>query len=128
MGVCNVGLKAAVGLLGTDTTGSYTAFDYIEIGTDNTAFSATQTANLAADSIAAATGTVDDSTPASPYLQLVKTGFTFAGSKTIYEFAVFDGSTGSGTDDMLCRSVGSGIAVTSDDTLDVTIKVTAENA
>ena len=127
MGICQVGRKATAGLLGSDTTASYSAFDYIAIGEDDTAFSSDQTGLQSQFAIAASTGTVDDSTPDAPYLQLVKTGFTFAGgdaTTTIYEFGVFDGATGSGTDNMLCRSVGSGVACGDDDTLDVTIKVT----
>ena len=32
MGICQVGRKATAGLLGSDTTASYSAFDYIAIG------------------------------------------------------------------------------------------------
>jgi hypothetical protein len=125
--IVNDGLESIVGLICSDQAASYSAFDYVAIGTDNTAAAATQTGLQAQDSIAAATGTVDTTTPDAPFAQWVKTGFTFAGTKTIYEFGVFDGSTGTGTDTLLCRSVGSGISVTSDDTLDVTIKVTASD-
>lgn len=127
MGISRVGRKATAGLLGSDTTASYTAFNYIAIGTDNTAFASTQTGLIAQHTNADAVGTVDDSSPDAPYLQLVKTGFTFGGGAvTIYEFGVFDGATGSGTDNMLCRSVGSGVACGVSDTLDVTIKVTIQ--
>jgi len=127
MGICQVGRKATAGLLGTDTTAGYTAFDYIAIGEDGTAFSSSQTGLIIQFAIAATTGTVNDDSADAPYLQLVKTGFTFAGgdaTTTINEFGVFDGATGSGTDNMLCRSTGSGVACGDDDTLDVTIKIT----
>lgn len=121
MGITNAGFAEVAALIGEDTAASGSTFDAIAIGTDSTAFSADQTALISEDQRSAATGTRITTTQTNDTFQLAKTGFTFGSSKTIYEYGIFNHSTTGGT--MLCRSVTSGQAVTSDDTLDVTIKV-----
>jgi len=123
--IVNVGLGMLSGLINNDTAGSYTAVDYIAIGGDNTAAAAGQTGLLDQVQIAASTGTQSGTNDETLEMNHE---FSFSGTDTIYEFAVFDGSTGSGTDDMLCRSVGGGISVVNGSTIDVTIKITFADA
>ena len=118
--ITNAGMAEVAGLIGTDTTGDVTAFDYIAIGTGTTAPSATDTALVSEQQRAAATGTRVTTTVTNDTLQLVKDAFSFSGSYAITEVGVFNASTG-GT--MLSRSTFSAVNVTANDTLKVTVKI-----
>jgi len=118
--ITNAGMAEVAGLIGTDTTGDVTAFDYIAIGTGTTAPSATDTALVSEQQRAAATGTRVTTTVTNETLQLVKDAFSFSGSYAITEVGVFNASTG-GT--MLSRSTFSAVNVTANDTLKVTVKI-----
>lgn len=118
--ITNAGMAEVAGLIGTDTQGDVTAFDYIAIGTGTTAPSASDTTLASEQQRAAATGTRVTTTVTNDTLQLVKDAFTFSGSYAITEVGVFNASTG-GT--MLSRSTFSAVNVTSNDTLKVTVKI-----
>lgn len=97
---------------------SYT-FKRLALGTGGSTAEATQTAldAIITDSgLTISTATV--STATSNVLQLVKT-WTASGSKTIQECGVFDSS-----DNMFARSNFTGIAVDSDDSIQITYKIT----
>ena len=120
MTITNAGMAEVAGLIGTDTTGSCTAFDYIAIGTGTTAPAATDTALGTEQQRAAATGTQVTTTVTNDTLQLVKDAFSFSGDYAITEAGVFnDASAGT----MLSRTTFSAVNVTADDTLKVTIKI-----
>ena len=118
--ITNAGMAEVAGLIGTDTQGDVTAFDYIAIGTGTTAPSATQTALVSEQQRAAATGTRVTTSVTNDTLQLVKDAFSFSGSYAITEVGVFNSSSG-GT--MLSRSTFSAVNVTANDTLKVTVKI-----
>ena len=121
MAIVSDGMVWVAKAIGNDTASATALMDFIAIGTDNTAAATAQSALIAQDQIAAATGTnVSTKWGINDTLQLVKDAFTFAGSKTIYEFGVFNAASGG---QMLCRSVGGGVAVTADDELKVTVKI-----
>jgi len=118
--ITNAGMAEVAGLIGTDTQGDVTAFDYIAIGTGTTAPSATQTALVSEQQRAAATGTRVTTSVTNDTLQLVKDAFSFSGSYAITEVGVFNSSSG-GT--MLSRSTFNAVNVTANDTLKVTVKI-----
>ena len=120
MVVTNAGKAEVAALIGTDTAGDGTAFDYIAIGTGTTSETASDTALENENQRAAAVGTRTTTSVTNDTLQLVKDAFTFGSSANITESGVFNASTG-GT--MLCRKTFSAIGVTSDDTLNVTWKI-----
>ncbi|MHA2066013.1 MAG: hypothetical protein ACXABY_16700 [Candidatus Thorarchaeota archaeon] len=123
MGIPNSSLAEYSGLAGN--TGSKTAFTYLELGTDDTAFAAAQTALQAAitDSglaRAAATVSQETTTQTDDTLQLTKQ-WTASGSKTVKEAGVFNNSSG-GT--MGARTVlGTARALTSGDTYTYTYQI-----
>jgi len=121
MVVTNAGKAEVAALIGSDTSGDGTPFDYIAIGTGTTAESASDTALENEIQRAAATGSRVTVNVTNDTLQLVKDAFTFGSSYAITESGVFNASTG-GT--MLCRKTFDAINVTSDDTLKVTWKIT----
>ena len=118
--ITNAGMAEVAGLIGTDTQGDVTAFDYIAIGTGTTTPSATDTTLASEQQRAAATGTRVTTSVTNDTLQLVKDAFSFSGSYAITEVGVFNSSSG-GT--MLSRSTFSAVNVTSNDTLKVTVKI-----
>ena len=116
--ITNMGKQEVAGLICADQASSYTAFDYIAVGTGTTAASASDTALEAETSREAATGTLTTTSVTNDTMQLVA---SFTGiSATITEAGVFNASSG-GT--MLARQTFSGISLTSSDTLEVTYKV-----
>ena len=121
MVVTNAGKAEVAALIGADTSGDGTPFDYIAIGTGTTAESASDTALVNEIQRAAAVGSRVTVNVTNDTLQLVKDAFTFGASYSITESGVFNASTG-GT--MLCRKTFDAINVTADDTLKVTWKIT----
>ena len=121
MVVTNAGKAEVAALIGSDTSGSATPFDYIAIGTGTTSESASDTALANEQQRAAATGSRVTVNVTNDTLQLVKDAFTFDGNYAITESGVFNASSG-GT--MLCRKTFDAINVTADDTLKVTWKIT----
>ena len=123
--VVNAGLAAVAGLLLNDVAGD--DFDYLAVGTDSTAASASQTALLAEISDsglarAASTGTRVTTTVTNDTAQLVHT-WTVTGTKSIREMGVFNAASG-GT--MLARSTDT-ISVASGDSLSLTYRVKLES-
>jgi hypothetical protein len=121
--ITNTGLAEMAGLIGTDTTGSVTAFDYIAWGSDDTAAAATQTALIAEITTvggqrAAGTGTRITTTTTNDTFQLAKS-FTFTGSLSLREIGIFNASS-VGT--MLSRQTLV-IDVISGDAITVTYKI-----
>ena len=123
--VVDVGFTEVAGLFCSDTTGSYTAFDYIGVGTGTTAATATDTelkteitdSGLAR---AASTGTLVTENVAKDTAQFVHQ-FSVTDTQAVTESAVFnDASAGT----MLCRQTFSAINVANGDTLQITWKVT----
>ena len=120
MTITNSGMAEVAALIGSDTSGDATAFDYIAIGTGTTAPTASDTTLESEQQRAAATGTRTNTDVTNDTLQLVKDAFSFSGNHAITEVGVFNNSTG-GT--MLSRSTFSAVNVTSSDTLKVTVKI-----
>ena len=120
MTITNSGMAEVAALIGSDTSGDGTAFDYIAIGTGTTAPSASDTTLESEQQRAAATGTRVTTSVTNDTLQLVKDAFSFSGNYAITEVGVFNNSSG-GT--MLSRSTFSAVNVTSNDTLKVTVKI-----
>jgi len=120
MGLTNSGLAALSGLAGN--TGSIVAFTYLELGTDATAFAATQTALVSAitdSGLARAAATVSRTTTtvANDTLRLVKQ-WTASGSKTIREAGIFNAASAG----IMCarKVLGTARAVVSGDTFTYT--------
>jgi len=109
----------------TGNTGSKTAFTYLELGTSDTVFAASQTALQAAitDSglaRAAATVSQQTTTQTNDTLRLLHQ-WTASGSKTVKEAGIFNASSG-GT--MLARKVlDTARAITSGDTYTYTYDI-----
>lgn len=123
--VTDVGFAEVAGLFCADQSASFTAFDYIGVGTGTTAATYTQTALITeivtADlARAASTGTVTQETVAGDTAQFVHQ-FSVTTTDAITESAVFNAAT-DGT--MLCRQTFSAINVANGDTLQITWKVT----
>jgi hypothetical protein len=123
--VVNVGFTEVAGLFCSDVAGSYTAFDYIGVGTGTTAATATNTELVAeiTDSgliRAASTGTLTTENVANDTAQFVHQ-FSVTDTQAVTESAVFNDSS-AGT--MLCRQTFSAINVADGDTLQITWKVT----
>lgn len=122
--VTNVGKAEIAGLICADQAASYTAFDYIAIGTGTTAASDTDTA-LEAEITSGggerqnATGTIVTTDTTDDTAQFEAT-FNFTSSFAVTEAGLFNASTG-GT--MLCRKVFDVINVVSGDKLQVTWKI-----
>lgn len=118
----NRGFAAVAALIGSDTSGDTTAFDYIAIGTGTTATAATDVTLETQTDIDAATGTRVTTTQTNDTLQLVYDAFTFTGNTAVTEVGVYNGSTGESTDCLLSRATFSAVNVTADDSLKVTVK------
>ena len=98
----NLGFKEVAGLFNTDQAGSYTAFDYIAVGTGTTTATATDT-------------TLETEETENGLARAAGTG------TSVTESAVLNASS-EGT--MLCRQTFSAINVADGDTLQITWKVT----
>jgi hypothetical protein len=123
--VVNVGFTEVAGLFCSDVAGSYTAFDYIGVGTGVSAATYTNT-TLGTEIIdsglarAASTGTLTTENVANDTAQFVHQ-FSITDTQAVTESAVFnDSSAGK----MLCRQTFSAINVADGDTLQITWKVT----
>jgi len=128
MGIPNSALSELSGLAGN--VGSKTAFTYLELGTSDTAFSASQTALQAAitdSGLARASATVSQQTTTQTNDTLRLTHqWTATGSKTIKEAGVFNGASG-GT--MLARTVlGTARSLSSGDTYTFTYDIAFASA
>jgi len=123
MGVTQAGLDMVTNLLGD--VDSPTAFGYLELGDDNTAFTNSQTALISAITgnglaRAAATVTQEDTTYTDDTLQLTYQ-WTVSGSETVKEAGIFNASS-AGT--MLARKVlTSAKSLSSGDTYSLTYSV-----
>lgn len=121
----NSGFTEVAGLFCSDQAASYTAFDYIAVGTGTTAATATDTQLETEETEngltrAAATGTLATVNVSDDTAQFVKS-FSVTGSVAVTESGVFNDSS-AGT--MLCRQTFSAINVADGDTLQITWKVT----
>lgn len=126
--ITNAGLTEVAGLFCSDVKASYTAFDYIGVGTGTTAATFTNTTLVteitnSGLARAATTGTLVTTTVANDTAQFVKS-FSVTASQAVTESAVFNAAS-SGT--MLCRQTFSAINVVSGDTLQITWKVTLKD-
>lgn len=120
--ITNAGKAQVAGLVLSDVGG--TAFDYIAIGTDNTAAAAANTAlgaeiTTGGGARAASTGTRVTTSVTNDTAQLVAT-WTFSGSFAIVETGVLNASS-AGV--LLARQVFSTINVQSGDQLTITWKI-----
>lgn len=121
----NTGFTEVAGLFCSDQSGSYTAFDYIAVGTGTTAATATDTQLQTEETEngltrAAATGTLVTVNVTNDTCQLVKS-FSVTGSVAVTESGVLNAAS---TGTMLCRQTFSAINVADGDTLQITWKVT----
>jgi len=116
------GLGNVSGLILTDITASYTAFDAIAIGLGNAAATNTQTALSTEYAKVACVGTQVQVTSTRDTAQLVGS-FAFTGAAAVVEAGVFSVTT-SATGVMLARQTFAALNATSGDTLAVTYKVT----
>jgi hypothetical protein len=124
--VVDAGFAEVAGLFCSDTAGSFTAFDYIAVGTGGaTTATYTQTA-LAAEitdsglARAASTGSVTQVNVSGDTAQFVHQ-YSVTATQAVSESAVFNAGA-AGT--MLCRQTFSDINVANGDTLQITWKVT----
>jgi len=123
MGITNSGRAEITNLAGD--VDSPTAFTYLELGDDNTAFAATQTALISAitgNGLARASATVtqEETTVSNDTLQLTHQ-WTVTGSETVKEIGIFNASSGG---DMLARKVlSSAKSLSSGDTYTGTYKI-----
>ena len=123
--VVDAGFEEVSGLFCNDVKASYTAFDYIGVGTgtatatyiDTTLQTEITDSGLAR---AASTGTQTDENVTNDTAQFVHQ-FSVTDTQAVTESAVFNASS-SGT--MLCRQTFSAINVANGDTLQITWKVT----
>ena len=118
------GMNEVAELIGTDTTSTATAFDYIAVGTGTTAAAKTQTALVTEITEkgltrAAGTGTVVTTTDTGDTFQLVNS-FSPTSSYAVTESGVLNASS---SGEMLCRQTFSAINVTNGDTLTITWKI-----
>lgn len=122
--VTNLGLAWMSGALSGDT-GSPNTMKYIAVGTGTTAAAATDTA-LVAEVESRATGTLSrvTVTTTNDTCQVVGT-ITMTGNRALTECGLFSAGTG-GT--MMARTVFSVINLTTDDTIQITWKVTFSRA
>jgi len=125
--VTNTGFTEVAALFGTNTAGSYTAFNYIGVGTGTTAATYTNTqlvAEITDSGLArAAVGTYNTlvtSAVANDTAQF-QHQFSVTSAQAVTESAIFNASS-VGT--CLCRQTFSPINVASGDTLQITWKVT----
>lgn len=121
----NAGFTEVAGLFCSDQSASYTAFDYIAVGTGTTAATATDTqleTEETENSLgrSSSTGTLVTVNVANDTCQLVHS-FSVTGSVAVTESGVFNAAS---TGTMLCRQTFSAINVSSGDTLQITWKVT----
>jgi len=112
------GLQNMAELLLTDQTG--VQFDYIAIGTSNTAATNTETTLVEEDSRSAGSGTVASTTLSNDTAQLQVTFAITGADRAMQESGAFSSSS-AGT--MLCRKTFSDINVSTGDSLQVTWKV-----
>ena len=123
--ITNVGFTEVAGLFCSDVKASYTAFDYLSVGTGVTAATYTDT-TLGAEvtdsglARAAATGTLVTVNVTNDTAQFVKS-FSVSGTKAVTESGIFNAASAG---KMLCRQTFSAINVVSGDTLQITWKVT----
>jgi hypothetical protein len=123
--VTNVGFTEVAGLFCNDVKASYTAFDYIGVGTGVSAATYTNTtlgteitnSGLAR---AASTGTLTTENVANDTAQFVHQ-FSVTAAQAVTESAVFNAAS-NGT--MLCRQTFSAINVANGDTLQISWKIT----
>ena len=111
-------------LIGTDTTSTATAFDYIGVGTGTTAATTADTAletEITENGLTrtASTGTVVTTTLAGDTFQLVNT-FSPTSTYAVTESGVLNAAT---SGELLCHQTFSAINVTNGDSLAVTWKV-----
>lgn len=123
--VTNAGFTEVAGLFCSDVKASYTAFDYIGVGTGTNAATYTNTTlqtEITNSGLvrAASTGTLVTETVANDTAQFVHQ-FSVTDTQAVTESAVFNASS-VGT--MLCRQTFSAINVASGDTLQITWKIT----
>jgi len=121
----NLGFKEVAGLFCSDQAGSYTAFDYIAVGTGTTAATATDTTLETEETEngltrAASTGTLVTVNVTDDTAQFLKS-FSCSGSVAVTESGVLNASS-AGT--LLCHQTFSAINVADGDTLQITWKVT----
>jgi hypothetical protein len=123
--VVDGGFTEVAGLFCSDVAGSYTAFDYIGVGTGVAA--ATYTDTVLASEItdsgmqrAASTGTLTTVNVTDDTAQFVKS-FSVTGSKAVTESGIFNAAS---VGKLLCRQTFSAINVVNGDTLQITWKVT----
>jgi hypothetical protein len=115
--IMNAGLAEVSGLILTDIGGN--AFDYLAIGTSNTAPAAAQTTLGAETYRAAATGTQQTTTVSNDTARL-STSIAITSTETLQEAGVFNSSSNG---DMLARSTYSGVSVNSGDTVNLGYEV-----
>ena len=105
--------------------GSHADFTYLHIGSDGTAANTADTQLVAAftdSGLAAAAATV--STDTANVLQLVKIWTCSVDGKTILECGVSNTDAAGGADTLLARSNFNTISVDSDDSIQITYKIT----
>lgn len=120
MTMCNLGFAEVAKLMGTDTTGGATAFDYIAIGTGTNAPAAADTTLQTETQREAAVGTTEQTAVANDTLQLVKDSFSFGGGEeAITEVGVLNAAA-SGV--LLSHATFSVVNCGTSDTLKVTVK------
>lgn len=120
MGITTAGLAAAIDrLIAVDATAGW---DYLELGTDSTAFAVGQTALVAAITDSGLARAQDATTTSSAAVGTIDYTWTASGSKTLREIGLFNASSAG---DMLARTVmPTARAITSGATYKGTITLT----
>lgn len=122
--IVNGGLETWTGLLLTDTTGSYTAFDFMAIGIGTTTQTATDT-TLETESLrVAGTGTQITTSTTNDTAQLVAT-FNITSTLAITESGIFNDAT---TGTMFNRTTFPAENVINGDDLELTWKIQLGNS
>jgi len=111
--IMNAGKAVVSGLMLSDVGG--TAFDYIAIGTDNTAPNATDTSMYAEVYRVAGTGSQETTTVTDDTARLT-TSVSITSSVSIQEAGVFNSDSAG---DMLARSTFSAVSVNDGDTINI---------
>jgi len=119
------GMNEVAELIGTDTTSTATAFDYIAVGTGTSAASKTDTAletEITENGLtrAASTGSTVTTTDTGDTFQLVHS-FSPTSTYAVTESGILNAAT---TGELLCHQTFSAINVSNGDTLTITWKIT----
>ena len=117
--ITSAGMAEVAALIGTDTTGSGTAFDYVAIGTGTNNALVTDTTLQTETQREAGVGTRVTTTYTNDTFQLVYDSFSFGGDFSITEVGCLNAAS---VGVLLSRGTFEAVPVTASDTLKITLK------